>query len=197
MSVTASVDPAGVAIDLDVHAAPDGACDSWLFMGDSITHISMPYAFSDVPAQVHAIDPQRWPSLVEAAIGGTNTGTAIDVIDATIADWPGRFVVLAYGTNDHADSFDMESLVLAVIAAGKVPVVPHIPWSDSPGIQAEGPAMNAAIDALYVAYPEILPGPDLWAAFEGRTVLIPLLDVHPNGAGVEEMLRLWALTIAQ
>ncbi len=197
MVITASVDPAGVAIDLDVHAAPDGACDSWLLMGDSITHISMGYAFSDVPAQVNAIDGERWPQLIEAAIGGTNTTTAIDVIDETMADWPGRFVVLAYGTNDHADSFDMESLVLAVIAAGKVPVVPHIPWSDSAGVQAEGPAINATIDALYVAYPEILPGPDLWAAFEGRTDLIPHEDVHPNGAGIEELRRQWALTIAQ
>lgn len=76
-------------------------------------------------------------------------------------------------------------------------MVPHIPWSDSAGVQAEGPPINAAIDALYLAYPEILPGPDLWAAFEGRTDLIPHDDVHPNGAGIEELRRQWALAIAQ
>ncbi|MEA2697241.1 MAG: hypothetical protein QOI66_1512, partial [Myxococcales bacterium] len=131
MTVTRATDSAGASFDLDVHSAPDGASDSWLLMGDSITHISTMYAFSDLPSLVHQRAAARWPAVISAAIGGTNTGTALPVIDDTMKYFPGRFVVLAYGTNNHAKDFDMEPLILKVLAAGKIPVVPHIPWSDT------------------------------------------------------------------
>jgi hypothetical protein len=158
-------------------------------MGDSITYMTMTYAFSDLPSLVAAQSPGYWPAALDAALGGTNTTSALEVIDDTMKDFPGRFVALAYGTNDHANELHMEELVQHVIAAGKVPVVPHMPWSDG---SVDGPAINAAIDALYTKYPEIVPGPDLWAFFEGRTDLIPSGDVHPNGQGQEELRKQWA-----
>lgn len=185
----------GVAIDLDVHAAPSGASDAWLFMGDSITYMSLTYAFSDLPALVRARRADAWPAVLDAAIGGTNTGTALEAIDATMRDFPGRYVVLAYGTNDHASEFpaQMEALVQKVIAAGKSPVIPHMPWSSG---STEGVAINAAIDALYAHHPEIVRGPDLWAFFTGRTDLIPVGDVHPNGPGQAALRAQWAEVIA-
>ncbi len=192
MTVTKATNPAGASFDFDVHSAPDGASDSWLLMGDSITHISTMYAFSDLPSLVRARSADRWPAVISAAIGGTNTSTALPVIDETMKDFPGRFVWLAYGTNDHANEFAMEPLVQKVLAAGKIPVIPHVPWSSSPGIQTDGPLINNAIDALYIKYPQILRGPDLWAAFKDRPDLIPAGDVHPNGAGQEELRQRWA-----
>jgi hypothetical protein len=192
MTVTESSDPATVSFDLDVHSAPRGASDSWLLMGDSITFISTAYYGSDLPALVQKADPARYPALAPAAIGGTNTVTALAAIDETMRDFPGRFVTLNYGTNDHANDYHMEELVQKVLAAGKIPVVPHMPWSDSAGIQTEGPMINATIDALYEKYPEILHGPDLWALFMTRTDLIPSGDVHPNSAGQEVLRQAWA-----
>jgi hypothetical protein len=192
MSIQRATTPDGVSFDLDVHAAPEGASDSWMFMGDSITFMTFTYAFSNLPSLANEQDSERWPAIINAAIGGTNTGTAIEVIDETMSNFPGRYVTLNYGTNNHASDFDMESLVQRVIAANKTPVVPHVPWADTPGIQADGPLMNEEIDRLYQEYPEILPGPDLWAAFEGRTDLIPTGDVHPNDAGQEHMRQVWA-----
>jgi hypothetical protein len=197
MTVTKATDPKGASFDLDVHSAPDGASDAWLMMGDSITHISTMYAFSDLPARVHERAATRWPAVVHAAIGGTNTTTALAALDETIRLFPGRFVWLAYGTNDHAKEFQMEALVQRVLAAGKIPAVPHIPWSSTAGIQAEGPLMNAAIDALYDKYPQILRGPDLWAAFKDRPDLIPPGDVHPNGMGQAELLKQWATAMTK
>ena len=183
MSVTAATD-ATLAIDVDVFSAPHGATDAWMFMGDSITYITMPYAWNDLPKLVIM---RRAPTgarrSINAAIGGTNTGTAVSVIDSTMTGFPGRYVVLAYGTNDNVSQgamLQMETLVQHVIAAGKIPVVPHMPWSDTAGVQANGPIINQAIDALYVKYPQILRGPDLWTAFMNRTDLIPSGDVHPN-----------------
>lgn len=193
--VTKSSDPtSGPAIDFDVFSAPEGASDSWLFMGDSITFMSMSYPWCDVPGLVRQQQPTRFPPTIDAAIGGTNTGTALASIDATLQHFVGKYVVLAYGTNDHAGAdFRMEELVQSVLDAGKVPVVPRMPWSEG---STEGQAINAQIEALYTKYPQIVRGPDLWALFEGRTDLIPFGDVHPNEQGAAALRAAWAEVIA-
>jgi hypothetical protein len=88
----------------------------------------------------------------------------------------------------------METLVQKVIAAGKIPVVPHVPWSDQK--LEEGPLLNQAIDALYVEYPEILRGPDLWKTFEDHREWIPPGDVHPNAEGQEVLRSAWATVMS-
>jgi lysophospholipase L1-like esterase len=196
MSITGSTDPGMLAIDVDVFAAPHGDTDAWMMMGDSITYITMGYGFSDLPSLVHAARPDRWPAVIDAAIGGTSTTTAIDALGDTIAGYPGRYLVLAYGTNDQPDTFDMEGLVMKAFAAGKVPVVPLMPWSDTATIQANGPLINAKIQALYTKYPSIVRGPDLWTAFLDRTDLIPSGDIHPNAAGQEVLRKAWAKVMA-
>jgi hypothetical protein len=199
MTTTASTDGSSLSIELDVYDAPNGASDCWLFMGDSVTYITMPYAWNDLPKLVNAVRPDRWPAVINGAIGGTNTETAVAVIDDTLSGYPGRYVALPYGTNDNVSEggmFEMETLVQHVLAAGKVPVVPHMPWSDVPLIQTNGPIINKTIEALYVKYPLILRGPDLWAAFLNRTDLIPSGDVHPNSAGQEVLRQQWANVMA-
>ena len=74
-------------------------------------------------------------------------------------------------------------------------MIPHIPWSDIPDQLTKTPPINARIDALCTKYPVIRRGPDLYAAFYGRTDLIPSGAVNPNDAGKKEMLRLWALSM--
>jgi hypothetical protein len=195
MSIAGSSDPS-VAIDVDVFSTPNGATDAWMLMGDSITFITMDYGFSDVPQLVHAMKADRWPAVINAAVGGTSTVTAVSVIDDTMAGFPGRFVALAYGTNDQPGQFEMETLIQQVLAAGKIPVVPHMPWSALSNIQTNGPLINQQIDALYAKYPQVVRGPDLWAAFLNRTDLIPATDVHPNSAGQEVLRQQWAQTMA-
>lgn len=197
MTVTKATDPKGAAFDLDVHSAPDGASDCWLLMGDSITNISTLYAFDDIPALVNQANPARWPSIVPAAIGGTNTVTAQMTIDDNLKYFPGRFVTLNYGTNNHASDFDMEPLIQKVLAAGKVPVIPLVPWSSSAMVQMEAPKINEAIQGLYVSHPEIVHGPDMWTAFMNRADLIPAGDVHPNNDGQAFWRKQWAQAIAQ
>jgi len=191
MNITRSSSQAtGPAVEIDVYSTPRGATDSWMFMGDSITHMTMMFAFSDLPRLVAQRAPGRFPAVIDAAIGGTNTATALLAIDDTLKGFPGKYVVLAYGTNDSAgDSFHMKELVERVIAADKIPVVPRMPWSEG---SPQGVAINQQIDALYEQFPRILRGPDLWAAFEGRTDLIPSGDIHPNDAGRAELRKQWA-----
>jgi len=197
MSVTHTMDPAGgLFLDLDVYSVPAGATDSWMLMGDSITFLGNLYPSSDLPALVQKDNQARYPAIIDAAISGTSALSAVNVIDATIAGFLGHYVVLAYGTNDLSDEFpgNMETLVKKVIASGRAPVVPHMPWSDQR--LDRGPMINASIDALYAKYPEILHGPDLWAVFLNRNDLIPPGDLHPNDLGKEEQRKAWAQVIA-
>jgi hypothetical protein len=196
ISVSRGIKPTSVGISIDVHSAPAGDTDSWLFMGDSNTAFTIPRFTSDLPYLVNALKPAHFPAVIGAGIGGTNTVTAQDTIDGNLLLFPGRFVVLAYGTNDSATDYQMETLVQKVIAAGKTPVIPHILWSATSQIQALGPAINAQIDALYVKYPEILRGPDLWAHFQNHTEWVPATDIHVNTAGQEELRGQWASVMA-
>ena len=197
LRVSKSSDAAKVMIDMDLYSAPSGGSDGWLFMGDSITYMTTQRAFSDLPALVEKAEKAqkgRVPLVIDGALGGTNTTTAQDIIATSLAEFEGRYVVLAYGTKDHATEFKMEQLVQRVLAAGKIPVVPHVPWSDQK--LEEGPLLNQSIDALYAKYPSLVPGPDLWRAFENRTDLIPQGDVHPNADGQAFLRGEWAKLIA-
>jgi hypothetical protein len=197
MTVTQASDPAGaLVLDLDVFSIPLGATDSWLFMGDSITFLGLSYFSSDLPALVQTLQPERYPAIIVGAIPGTSASSAVSVLDETMNTFPGQFVVLAYGTNDLADEYsaNMELLVQKVIDSGRVPVVPHMPWSDQR--IDRGPVINAAIDALYQKYPQILRGPDLWTVFKDRNDLIPPMDLHPNDLGKEVLRQQWAAVMA-
>lgn len=193
---TAGSDPASIAIDLDVHSAPEGASDAWLFLGDSNTGI-VAYLFSDLPALVNGLAPNRWPVIVPAGIGGTNVFSANDTIDASLSTFPGRYVTLNYGTNLGFQGFGeaMEVLIGKVHAAGKIPVIPHMPWSTLPEWQVKGPIINAVIDALYLKYPDIVHGPNLWDSLAGHPEWMADNDIHPSPLGAEEMRRLWAVAM--
>jgi lysophospholipase L1-like esterase len=191
VNVTRSSDPGAVALDVDLYSAPAGATDDWLFLGDSITAGTFQRLFENLNQRVNDRDASRWPAQIGGGIGGTNTTTALGTIDARLAEFPGRYVVLGYGTNDHPAEYHMEELVQKVIAAGKTPVVPHIPWSTGTSIETEGPQMNAIIDGLYQKYPQILRGPDLWTLL-ADTAYIPAGDVHPTEAGRQVILDAYA-----
>ncbi len=177
---------------VDVYSTPPVPDDDWLFLGDSIT---VGFCSTELAFRVNQLQVARWPAIVCAAVGGTSTVTAAVDIDKVLATFPGRFVVLAYGTNDSATNFKMETLVQRVLAVGKVPVVPHMPWSNVNTPQ--GLAINALIDALYTKYPTIVRGPDLYQAFLNRADLFSAPnDVHPNEQGQILLRQLWASTIA-
>lgn len=190
--VTDATGPSTVSLDLDVYHAPNGGTDDWLFLGDSITSMTLQRLFqgTSLSQRVNNRDRNRWPAQIGGGVGGTNTENALAGLDAKLAVFPGRFVVLAYGTNDGPRGFQMEAMVTKVIAAGKTPVVPKIPWSDTK--PADIAQMNTIIEQLYVEYPQILRGPDLYTLTLNRTDYIPSGDVHPTEAGRQAILNAYA-----
>jgi hypothetical protein len=196
MNISRGSSSNNACINMDIYSAPAGGTDSWLFLGDSITHITMVRAFSDLPGLVHAAQPDRWPAILEGAVGGTNTVTTQPTFDAQLANFPGRFVVLAFGTNDDPNNFQMEALVLKVLAVGKTPVIPLMPWAPDTTHQTNATQfINPAIQALYTKYPQIIKGPDLYSFFSTHQSDIPAGDIHPNTQGQEDLRGQWAITI--
>jgi hypothetical protein len=83
-------------------------------------------------------------------------------------------------------------MIQAVLAAGKIPVVPTIPWARTANVQSCGPGFNAKIQTLYAAYPQIVHGPDLWTFFSANPSLIGSDNLHPSTAGYGAYRQQWA-----
>jgi lysophospholipase L1-like esterase len=206
-------------INMDVQNAANGASDDWMFFGDSITSIAMDHdpltsdggsgTFSQL---INAQNSNYFPVQQNGGTGGWASADPLAGTPSYFSTWlalfPGNFVALDYGTND-ANNYpttggnpnsgavtafynNMTTMVQAVIAAGKIPVIPKIPWGNTANIQANGPAMNAKIDQLYSDFPQIVPGPDLWTYFSNNQSLISGDNVHPNNVGMFGIRQLWA-----
>jgi lysophospholipase L1-like esterase len=177
---------------VDVYDISAGYTDSFMVMGDSITFMSLQRQASDVSNLVNAGNSAAWPALINAAAGGTSSGEGMKIIDDILATFPGKFICLAYGTNDQPETLyeQMATIVRKIIAAQRVPVVPYMIW---PNQDQEKPlAKLAEIDRLYADFPEILRGPDLYNRFLGHDEWIAPGDIHPTGEGMEELRRAWA-----
>jgi len=206
LNVTASDGSSGntdAALNLDVHDASQGAQDSWDFLGDSITMDGTYHApvngVGNFSQLVNASAAAYYPSYEDAGIGGLTSADGAHNINTWLALFPGRYVALSYGTNDANGCGDTTAfynnyvtMVQAVLAAGKTPVVPTIPWSRTADIQSCGPAFNAKIQQLYSAYPSIVKGPDLWGYFSTHQSLISGDNLHPSSAGYAAFRQQWA-----
>ena len=83
-------------------------------------------------------------------------------------------------------------MVEGVIAAGKVPIIPTIPWNRNPNAETSIPPYNAALENLKDAYPEILDGPDFWTYYYENQHLISSDNLHPSDEGDLAYRRQWA-----
>ena len=192
----------GVYLNLDVHDASAAVLDSWIFFGDSITQAGLSHNGLGVGtwAQlVNAARPSFYPAYEDGGIGGTLSADGAARIGTWLASFPGHYVALAYGSNDAGYSVspgtyyaNVASMVDAVLAAGKVPIVPKIPWGCTGALQANAPGLNARIDALYAAYPSVVRGPDLWTYFANNTNLISGDCLHPTNQGYAALRQQWA-----
>ncbi len=203
------------ALNLDVHDASKGISDSWLFLGDSITAFAMRNDGATInaksyPALVNASQPAYFPASQGAGEGGWNSGTALQIpspdgkgtlFDHWLATFPGNYVCLSYGTNDGTDGpgdatgtyNNFVTMVKKVIAAGKTPCIPHVPWAEDASHQKNAQLINAKLDTLYSEYPQIVKGPDLYTDLLNQTNLYQD-ELHPNPQGREAYRKAWAQT---
>jgi lysophospholipase L1-like esterase len=197
-----------IVVNLDVYDASDGVTDGWLFVGDSITASGMGHNDLSVHAesftnQVGALTG-IYPPQQNAGIGGWSSVDMLSRLPGWLQSFHGKYVTLSLGTNDAAGSVapgafydNMATLIKQVLAAGKIPVLPTIPWSREPARVRNIPPLNAQIQKLYRKFPSVIPGPDLYAYLEANQGYISADNVHPSEAGYAAVRTLWATVAAR
>jgi lysophospholipase L1-like esterase len=207
-------DSSGIQIgEIDVHdISATGASlpeDTWFFMGDSITA----FAYDRAPAQapsfadlvnMNAATSAYYPAMINGGIGGEKSGDGLARLGADMARNPDyRFFVLGYGTNDAAGGQvpvatfqgNMQMMIDMLVADGRTPVLPHIPFSDD-GNHGAIPMYNAAIDDLTKTN-KLPAGPDFYAYFMAHPDQLMQMNagavdkLHPNDMGQKAMNQLW------
>jgi acyl-CoA thioesterase-1 len=179
----------------DAHAGVEG----WKFVGDSITANAMGHRKTNdsfdqlVARQVHA-----FPAFEMAGHGFWTSATALGAIDAFLANFPGHFVGLPLGTNDpDPDAYraNMGKLIDRVLATGKQPVLPTIPYTGEPAHLPLVTKLDAVVRELYASYgARLTVGPDLYEVlYAGRSVMFDQPgDLHPNERGNAAIRQAWA-----
>ena len=196
-----------VAMNMDIHDISAGMQDSWIFYGDYISAGGMdhdPRGVGTFAQLVNYLRPEFYPAQESGGISYAQSGDGEQFIRDWLAVFPGQYVALSFGTTD-ADFFvagkpelpedfydNYEFMVKAVLEAGKTPVVPKIPYGRTNKIQVNGPRLNAQIDRLYAAYPQIIRGPDFWAFFGAHPEMIAQDNLNLTPLGLAEYRRLWA-----
>jgi lysophospholipase L1-like esterase len=144
--------------------------------------------------------------MIDGGIGGElSTGGLARLTEALTLNSAYRFFVLGYGTND-ANRGDMtsyktamQSMIDMVKAAGKIPIVPRIPYASNTQYSMVD-QFNVVADEL-VASNNLIPGPDFYTFFmanpddftcppcgSGRATD----GLHPDDTGLQAMNQLWA-----
>lgn len=194
-----------VSMNFDIHNVSDGVTDSWLFLGDSITAGGMPNCYgTGYAAYVNQLDDRFYPIAENGGIGGICSIHGVENIDRWLSTYPGKYVSIAYGTNDAWGNQtggtqygeNTKYMIDAILAAGKTPVLPTIPYSTNPDVGSYLPDYNDAILGLYAAYgSKLIQGPDFYAFFEANPDLLGGDGVHPSSEGYDAMRQLWAETM--
>jgi hypothetical protein len=195
-----------VKINMDVYDASSGTADDWIFYGDSITaggmgHLTMNgvHSFAQL---INAQSPNNFPVQESGGTGYLTSDDGANYVNTWLSLFPGRYVGLDFGTNDALGCVsganfysNYVTMVKAVLNAGKIPVVPLIPWGKAESIQQCGPALNTQIEALYKAFPQVMKGPDFWSFFQSHQNLISGDNIHPTIEGFGVYRQQWASTM--
>ena len=200
-----------VSLNLDVHDASAGLYDDWIFFGDSVTQDGMNHdplkaagGTGSWAQLVQASNPDHFPAAEDGGIGGLRAADGAAHLGGWLQLFPGHYVALSYGTNDAnspgggdptvAQTFyaNYAAMIQLVLAAGKIPVVPTIPWARTDNVKANGPVLNQQIQSLYANFPQIVRGPDLWSYFQSNQSLISADNLHPTPAGYVGFRTQWA-----
>ncbi|HVP65715.1 MAG TPA: GDSL-type esterase/lipase family protein [Anaeromyxobacteraceae bacterium] len=189
--------PWGLFIDeIDVHDLSGGGDDVWVFFGDSIVSTVFDRSPVHRPTFPEAIawrHPGYFPAVVSAGTGSLHHTDAVRQIDEVLALNPdARVIALCFGSNDwdpEAFRADLVRVIGRVREAGRIPVVPRIPFRPDSAVDFAG-RLNRVVDELTVEL-GLLAGPDLYGYFRAHPER--LRDgLHPDDAGAVEMIRLWA-----
>lgn len=190
------------SINFDVHNVSGGVSDSWLFLGDSITAGGMNNCYgTGFATYINTIDSRYFPVQENGGIGGIRSIDGKENIDRWLETSHAKYVSLAYGTNDcwgnpnATEEYynNTKYMIDAILAAGKVPVLPKIPASTNKDVKDNVPLYNAVIDKLYEEYgAKLVKGPDFGEFLLSSPDYLSGDGVHPSDTGYAAMREEWA-----
>ena len=198
-------DSGNCMINFDIHNVSDGVSDSWLFLGDSITAGGMNNCYgTGFATYLNRLDAQYFPVQENGGIGGITSTDGVENIDRWLSTYPGKYVSIAYGTNDcwgnpnNIEKYynNTKAMIDKILEAGKIPVLPKIPGSTNDDVAPNVPLYNAKVEQLWEEYGDkLIQGPDFQAIMEEHPEYLSNDGVHPCSEGYEEMRRIWAETM--
>jgi len=190
------------SINFDVHNVSGGVSDSWLFLGDSITAGGMNNCYgTGFATHINQIDSRYFPVQENGGIGGIRSIDGKENIDRWLSVSHAKYVSLAYGTNDcwgnpnATEEYynNTKYMIDAILAAGKIPVLPKIPASTNKDVKDNVPLYNAIIDKLYEEYGDkLVKGPDFGEFLLSSPDYLSGDGVHPSDTGYAAMREEWA-----
>ncbi len=207
MNIAAADDEAGkqASINFDIHNVSDGVSDSWIFFGDSITAGGMNNCYGTGFATfINQLDERYFPIQENGGIGGITSTDGRNNIDRWLSTYPGKYVSIAYGTNDAwgnqtgAQTYyeNTKYMIDAILDLGKTPILPKIPYALESGVNTYLDDYNAMVEKLWEEYgSDLVQGPDFDAYFRENPEGLSSDGVHPNDTGYEAMRQLWAETM--
>ncbi len=202
-------------LEMEAYDVSGGINDSWMFLGDSITWAAfIRWGDGAFDKSITANAPAYTPSTVNGGIPGLALSQMVrgsdpnfPNLEQVLAAFPDtKYWAIGFGTNDAAGENDpakyqkdMETLVQKLQAAGKVPIIQKVPYTEAPA--RHPPTIiqyNQIIDQINTKY-KLLPGPDLWAWFHDHPKEINAPDsdgVHPSyKGGYASMMRQWIQSV--
>ena len=177
------------------------------FLGDSILLGAMGHANGDdgqgmywSQALHNKIGGTNYPVQWDDGIGGTTSARCTNGdIDTLISQSAAKYIVVALGMNDANGTStatytsNMQVCINKIVAAGKVPVIPLISYTNEAPYSTNIPVLNTAIKSLVAANPGTLLGPDFYTYFQQRQdcLIDPNNNLHPNDQGMNAMELVW------
>jgi lysophospholipase L1-like esterase len=204
ISVTSVNGGSRANLNMDVYDASQGMEDDWIIYGSSTPAMSMLHTTIGSTTQsfsqmIAAARPGYFPIQENGAISGLDTADGVQNINTWLPLFPGKYVAIALGANDADECIspttfynNYVTMVNAVTAAGKVPVVGTFNWSKLSTVQSCGPGLIAKLNELYANYPQVVPGPDLWTYFKNHPELVSSDNQHPTAEGAGLYRQQWA-----
>ena len=190
------------SFNFDIHNVSGGVSDSWLFLGDSITAGGMNNCYgTGFATHINKIDSRYFPIQENGGIGGIRSIDGKENIDRWLKTSHAKYVSLAYGTNDCWGNpngtkeyySNTKYMIDAILAAGKIPVLPKIPGSSNEDVMNNVPLYNAEIERLYEEYGDkIVKGPDFEKFLSENPDYLSGDGVHPSDVGYAAMREEWA-----
>ena len=166
--------------EIEVWDATAGTEDTFLFLGDSITERWNLHSYGNPSFQDDvntARSPHRPMQVGAGHVGGALSGFVLGIIDAMLAAYPMvRQWCIGIGTNDAQNgntpattnfAANLQTVVNKIVAAGHVPMICRIPYTQDSYYGPTIPQFNTVIDAV-TAFQRAAPGPRSLRAVPGE-----------------------------